>query len=220
MEGNAGGASLFRCRFLHTSSALLSGFWTAIFRLSFTFARVSPLRFVSSHRHRAKQHCVARYDLAVSCFLLTVLRHKIRCSGCCYWYCFTFPCVFRARSLSPLTTSNSRLAHVHTLAAACASAPRIWGCIYRSHSTSVVDHSLYFRGELFNILPDWDVSTGGFRMIVFTFTSCTHSTQSWFFPVSRFQFEGVISQSSTGARLSLLFVILCHCFARTPLDHW
>lgn len=109
------------------------------------------LRFVSFLlTATAKQHCVARYDLAVSCFLLTVLRHKIRCSGCCYWHCFTFPCLFRARSLSPLTSSYSRLAHVYTLAAACASAPRIRG----SHSSLVTDHSLYFRGELFNILLD------------------------------------------------------------------
>lgn len=105
------------------------------------------LRFCSP---RATLWLRARYDLAVSCFLLTVLRHKICCSGC--WYHFTFP---PAASHSPClsaTSSRSRLAHVYTLAAAYASPPRIRGCVYRSHSSSVVYHSLYFRGELFNIL--------------------------------------------------------------------
>lgn len=54
-----------------------SNFTLQSFRLCFTLLRAARalLRFFSPHR------TALRYDLAVSCFLLTVLRHKICC--CC-----------------------------------------------------------------------------------------------------------------------------------------
>lgn len=125
-KGTQEGLVCFVVRFLHTSSALLSGFFERQFFVFPSLLRVF-LRFASFLlTATAEQHCVARYDLAVSCFLLTVLRHKICCSGCCccYWYCFTFPCVFRGRSLSPLTTlfPFTLGARLHTCCCVCLSA--------------------------------------------------------------------------------------------------
>lgn len=180
LEGSerAGGVSLFRLSFALLFARLLMLFLSAFAfeRQFFVFPSLFRLvHFASRFFSPPPRNTLwlrARYDLAVSCFLLTVLRHKICCSGC--WCHFTFPRTHRAASHSRMslstTSSRSRLAHVYTLAAAYASpSPRIRGCVYRSHSSSVVYHSLYFRGELFNILyiiemfPPWWLPEASFH---------------------------------------------------------
>lgn len=127
-KGTQEGLVCFVVRFLHTSSALLSGFFERQLFVFPSLLRVF-LRFASFLlTATAEQHCVARYDLAVSCFLLTVLRHKICCSGCCcclllvlLHFSLRIP---RSLSVSPLTTlfPFTLGARLHTCCCVCLSA--------------------------------------------------------------------------------------------------
>lgn len=160
-KGTQEGLVCFVVRFLHTSSALLSGFFERQLFVFPSLLRVF-LRFASFLlTATAEQHCVARYDLAVSCFLLTVLRHKICCSGCCLLPATGTASLLLAYSAVALCVSTHHTLPIHawrTFTHLLLRVPQRLGfgaCIYRSHSSSAAtDHSLYFRGELFNILLD------------------------------------------------------------------
>lgn len=100
----AGGVSLFRLPFTLLFARLLTLFTTLTVshspclaalngNFSFVFPSLFRLLLFASRffSPRATLWLRARYDLAVSCFLLTVLRHKICCSGCCWYTTSPFP---------------------------------------------------------------------------------------------------------------------------------